>query len=138
MLVENSKTSVDVIFLASGIPRWLTLLGETISKAVKRGVEFRVITNRGEEEPPIGFIKSLSKFGRHKLRYIDEPPKAILAIYDKKEALLSTFAEAPWEESPTFWTNNGSLLRIFQDYFEALWIKTYEYVPEKTKYMTTA
>jgi hypothetical protein len=61
-----------------------------------------------------------------RVRYIVTLPKALVAIYDKKEVSILTSEKAGWAESPSLWSNNPSLVALSQNYFDTLWDKASE------------
>ena len=75
------------------------------------------------------FPKTIQDFINHpsfQLRYILNPPLAIVTIYDRKKIFVTTPALTGLGESPVFWSNTPSLLAMINDFYEILWITTIE------------
>ncbi len=119
----NTQISIDgIISLKRFRPMVFSYLNEC-KKLLERGVEFRVILEKPEDEKSIPEIKELKKYPSYKLRYVLNSPSAQVTIFDKKEAFITTLAKAGLAESSTLWSNNPILLSIIQEYFEMVWIK---------------
>ncbi len=116
------RRSYDVVTSWRNPHSTMFIAKEEIDKALGRGAKVRIITDKPDEE------KLLSDIGKHsekhptfKIRYLLKAPKALMSIYDKKEARICTCTH-PWlKKCPTLWTNNPCLLSILQDYFEIMW-----------------
>jgi sugar-specific transcriptional regulator TrmB len=122
--IENAQRSLDVVTSWRRFQRAfiLTYNKETV-KALRRGVEIRVIVDKPDEEESVSdTIKHLKKHPAFKVRYILEPPAALMAIIDKEEARVCTCTKTAQTEGPFLWTSNPCLLSILQDYFEVLWM----------------
>jgi sugar-specific transcriptional regulator TrmB len=103
---------------------------ENVAEALQRGVKMRVIIDRPSEKISLSNIrKSLEKYSNFKMRHLLNAPKALMSIYDKKEAWICTGRNPTVEECPTLWTSNSSLLSVLQDYFELMWLTAMEYKP---------
>ena len=83
---------------------------------------------KGEPLPEI--IGELKKIPNYELRYILNPPSAIIGIFDKKRVLVTTSASVGLAEAPSLWSNNPCLLSIVNDFFELTWITAMETIPE--------
>ena len=100
---------------------------EGVAEALGRGVEIRVIIDKNEEgELSSDIIKYSKKNSNFKIRYLPNAPKALMSIYDKKEAWVCTCTDPALKQCPTLWTNNPCLLSILRDYFEILWLTAME------------
>jgi sugar-specific transcriptional regulator TrmB len=96
---------------------------EEIAEALQRGVKIRVIIDKpAEEEVLSDIIKQLKKYSTFKIRYLPNAPKALMSIYDEKEAWVCTCTHPVLKECSTLRTNNPCLLSILQDYFETMWL----------------
>lgn len=106
----------------------MVIYNREIAKALQRGVEIRVITDKPEDEKSVSdTIKHLKKYPVFKVRYSLDPPTAIILVNDKEEGWVSTCAKAELTKGFCLWTNNTCLLSILQDFFEILWLKAIEY-----------
>jgi len=126
--LENAQRRFDVVTSWRRFPRTfiITHNNERV-KALQRGVEIRVIVDKPDEEESVSdTIKHLEKHPTFKIKYLLNAPKALMSIYDKKEAWISTCTNPVLEECPTLRTTNPCLLSILQDYFEMVWIRAME------------
>jgi sugar-specific transcriptional regulator TrmB len=123
----NVQRSYDVVASYRN-PHGIIFVGiEEIAKALLRGVKVRVIINKPDkEEALLNIMKHLEKFPTFKTKYILDPPKALISIYDGKEAWVCTCTQPGMKECPTLWTDNPCLLSILQDFFDILWLTTIE------------
>lgn len=122
----DTKRCVDVITSRRRFISALSSYGEEALKRLEKGVRFRVITEKpgdGEMLPKIWQdLRGHQLFG---LRYVPATPRALVTVYDNKEALFCiSAASAP--EGTCLWSNNASLLAVFRDYFEILWVTAME------------
>ncbi len=122
-IIETAKESIDSTCSWKKFPKGLGMLGVAVEKALRRGVRIRFIVEKPEHInswPKTAEI--LMKNPYFKVRTIPYPPTGILAIYDKKEALLATSTSGNAVGSPALWTSNPGLLAIAQEYFEQMWL----------------
>jgi sugar-specific transcriptional regulator TrmB len=100
---------------------------DDLTEALQRGVKIRVIIDKPSEEKLLTDItKQLKKHPTFKIRYLPNAPKALISVYDKKEAWICTCTQPVRKDCPSLWTNNPCLLAILQDYFEMLWLTAME------------
>ena len=125
--IINTKTSIDFVSSWKRFPRMAYVFGEIVKIALERNVKMRVIL----EKPPKHImlpeiINDLKKNPNYQLKYIPEPPLAIIGIFDKKRALIKTCATGGLAETSSLWTNNPSLLTIINGFFELNWVTAME------------
>ena len=125
--LENVQVSYDAV-TSWRDPHGVMFIGiEEITEALQRGVEIRVIVDEpSEEKILLNIMKHLKKFPTFKTRHLLNPPKALVSVYDKKEAWVCTCTKPGLKECPTLWTDNPCLLSILQDYFDILWLTAVE------------
>ena len=130
--IDNAKKEIDFITSWKRFPLTVNTWGDAAKKALQRGVKIRVILEKPEDlnELPEQVI-DYKKYPKYELRFILEPPRAVIALFDKKRALVKTSASAGVAEDPQLWTDNPCFLSILSDYFEILWITALEYIPEQ-------
>jgi sugar-specific transcriptional regulator TrmB len=125
--LENVQRSFDVVTSWRNPHADLFIHMEEIAEALQRDVEIRVIIDKPDEEKLLSDImKQLKKYPNFKTRYLLNAPKALMSIYDKKEAWICTCTHPVLEECPTLRTDNPCLLSILQDYFDILWLTAAE------------
>jgi sugar-specific transcriptional regulator TrmB len=132
--IESAQKSIDVVNSWKRFPKTvLTYAGET-KKALQRGVELRVITEKpGNAKSIPKEILEFQEIGAFRIKYITDPPPAVISIYDKKEILVATLSSTGLDHSPTLWTNNPSMIAVVRDYFEIMWITAMEEDPKVFK-----
>jgi hypothetical protein len=103
-----------------------------IIEALQRGIKIRVIIDKpAEEKLLLDTIKQFKKYPSFEIKYFLNAPKALIEIYDKNEAWVST-CSTPWlKECPTLRIGNPCLLLILHDYFEIMWLTALEFKPEQ-------
>lgn len=132
-LIENTQTSVDVVTTLNRFQSGLIDFNEAHKKASKRGVKFRIITNKPEDENSLTeMVKTVAKNFAFEIRYINTSPLAAIAIYDKKEMIIATSTTANINEVPILMSNNSSLIAIAQSYFDVMWVTAVESQSEET------
>jgi sugar-specific transcriptional regulator TrmB len=122
--IERSKRSVDIVLSQK---RFLTDVSSYFAKSLERAwnreVKFRMIIESLEEgeaaELAVQFVRK-SPFCN--IRFLPDPPKTILGIYDKREVFIIADPKKSLFDSPALWSNNESLTSLVQDYFEILWL----------------
>jgi sugar-specific transcriptional regulator TrmB len=135
---DGAKTSIDLITSWRRFPLMVHNFGENTKGALKQNVKVRVIL----EKPPNGvaipeLISELNKFRNYELRYILNPPSAIIGIFDKKRIMIKTSALVGLAEAPSLWSNNLCLLSVFNDFFELTWKAAMETIPEDIEHKRT-
>ena len=131
--IEATEKSIDGLVSFRRLePTAKTCIKEA-KQALKRGVKIRIITEKPKNEQSIPkIINDLEKNHSVKLRYLLNPPSAILTIYDGKELLITTSAKTDLGESPALWSNNPSLLSVMNDFYEIMWITAIENLDVQT------
>ena len=126
-LLEAVQRSYDVVISWRNPHSAIFTDVEGIAEALQRGIEIRVIIDKPDEEKLLSDImKHLKKHPNFKITYLLNAPKALMSIYDKKEAWICTCTHPALEECPTLWSNNSCLLSVLQDYFDTLWLTAVE------------
>lgn len=124
---SNAQRSIVAVTSWNRFPRGLYTYAEEVKKALDRGVEIRFVTDKPESQDSIPKVMAnLMKNPSFKIRYTTTPIAAIIAVYDEKEVYLFTSAPTDSAESPALWSNNPSLLKLAQKYFEIMWSTSYE------------
>jgi sugar-specific transcriptional regulator TrmB len=129
--IKSAQESIEVVNSWKRFPKTVLTYAEETKKALQRGLKIRVITEKPEyAELMPKEVFEFQEIGAFRLRYIPDPPPAIVSIYDKKEILVATLSSTGLEQSPILWTNNPSLVALVRDHFEILWIKAMEDEPK--------
>jgi len=131
------QTSFDVITSWRDPHSVIFIDIEEIAEALQRSVKIRIIIDKTDEKEVLSdIIRQLKKYPNFKIRYLPNAPKALISIYDEKEAWVCTCTHPELKECPTLRTNNPCLLLILQEYFETMWltaIKGNFKIPRKPK-----
>jgi sugar-specific transcriptional regulator TrmB len=121
--IKTAQKSIDVLNSSKFFPKALLIFEKEAKQALQRGVRIRMINEKIQEEKPSEYFKSLKESSNFEMKSINVPPRAVITIYDEKEALFTTSATASLEEASALWTNNPSLVTVMDAYFEMLWNK---------------
>jgi len=120
-LLEASRQSMDVLNSWKRFSKTIFEFAEDDIKALQRGVKIRTITEKPSKKEMPKILRDFRNAGSFTLKYVSQPPRAVMTIYDGKEALLTTSSAAGLGETTVLWTNNPSLLAVMQEYFELIW-----------------
>ena len=125
--IDNAKTCIDFVSSWKRFPLTVYTFSENAKSALERNVKIRVIL----EKPPNdhtspNIVQELEKYPNYQLKYILDPPPAIIAIFDKKRTIIDTSSSVGLAEAPALWTGNPCFLSILSDYFEIMWITAIE------------
>jgi sugar-specific transcriptional regulator TrmB len=125
--IENAQISVDTITTLIRFRTGMFDFDEILTEALKRGVKFRFIIDKPEDQKSLPEIsKALTENPLFKLRYGHHPPLAVIGIFDKREVIISTSTITGLGETPVLLSNNHCLLLMAQNYFEMAWITAAE------------
>ena len=130
---EIDRAEIEIDFITSWKKFLLTIdaLGESARKALERGVKIRIILEKPDDLNQIPEqVHEFQKNPKYELRYILEPPEAVVTIFDKKRSMVITCTSVGLAEAPELWTDNPCLLSIIKDYFETMWITAIENIPD--------
>lgn len=123
---KNAKKSIDMINSWKRFPQTAFFYAEDNKEALQRGVKIRVITEEAENSGNISkFYEDAKKAGFYRIRYATFPISAVVSIYDEKEVIIVTSPSASFGEANILWSNNESIVKVMQEYFEMLWAKAY-------------
>jgi sugar-specific transcriptional regulator TrmB len=125
--IENTQISVDTITTLIRFRSGIFDFDEMLTEALKRGVKFRFIIDKPEDQKSLPEIsKALAKNPLLKIRYGHHPPLAVVGIFDRQEVIISTSTIMRLDENPVLLSNNPCLLLMAQNYFEMAWITAAE------------
>ena len=129
--MENAQTNMDSIISWN---KFANLMANAekfrLKEAMKRGVKIRIITEKPEDEklvPKIG--QAFQNDPCFEVRYLLAAPQAHVGLFDEKEVFINTSITGGLTETPLLWSDNPSLVKIVQDYFDIAWITALE--PER-------
>ena len=55
------------------------------------------------------------------LRYIQDVPSANMSLFDDRNLIMDTVADAPLRKTDILWSNNPCIVEMANGYFERLW-----------------
>jgi len=121
---RNVKKSIDMINSWKRFPQTAFFYAEDNKEALQRGVKIRVVTEEAENNANVSRVyEDAQKVGFYKLRYLNYPLPAVISIYDGKDVIITTSPAASFGQASILWSNNESVVRVMQEYFEMLWAK---------------
>lgn len=123
--IEKTQTSIDVSTSWKRFKFACYRLADNLEKAWQRDVKGRVIIEK-PEEPILDFVKICWKSPNARIKYVQSPPKTVMAIYDKREVFIYVEPTADLTESPALWSNNPSVVTMAADCFEIQWMTALE------------
>ncbi len=119
---ESARESVDFIIRWKGFINGLSERKEHWERILDKGIRVRGIVSEPEKQKMLsGIITSFSKKGSYRIRYTLTPPAAVFSVIDKKEILITTIPSSIPSQTSCLWSNNPSLAKVIQDYFELQW-----------------
>ena len=125
--LDKAQKSISVVTSNKRLLGAMDIFSEAISKALSRGVKFRIITNKVNGVLSPAILEVGNNDSCIEIRYALSDPKCAASIFDKKKLLIITKpAVELCCESPALWSNNSNLVNIVEDYFEILWMTASE------------
>lgn len=118
--IGNTQTSIDVSTSWKRFKFACYRLSEELEKAWSREVNGRAIID-ATKEADLDILKSYWKSPIAKIRFVQSPPKTVMAIYDQREVFIYIEPAADFTGSPALWSNNPSVVAMAGDFFENLW-----------------
>ena len=121
--IDNAQENIDFISSRKASGLGLFLLTESLKNAMHRGVKIRFITNTLEETdsqsaiPPVFMNNALFK-----IRVIPNRDSIRFCIYDRQEISVILSSKDYFTKSPLLWSDCASLVEIFKDYYEMMWL----------------
>ena len=121
-MVKKAKSSINIIVSRDKFIQFFHNYDDALKKATNRGVKVRMIFNVTEHEDSI--LRIIKEYESSRaplnLRYTDQQATHYM-IVDNKEALAATSIEPTIGKNPYLWTDDGSLIGLWQRNFEGLW-----------------
>lgn len=126
-LINNAQNYIDIITTWKHYRYFIAFLAQPLQKAIRRGVQARIIVeNYQQTKPPQGHreLKKVIENNGSSLKFISTHPSAVISIYDRKEVLMPVYSTALPNQAPVLYSNNRSIVSLSTVYFEHLWQKT--------------
>jgi sugar-specific transcriptional regulator TrmB len=125
-LIDNSKINVFWIDSTKEIFHATSVLFAEIKSAIHNGVKFRVIIEEFESDQSLGrqaqHTLSIESFTIRSHRQ----PLNRFAVFDGKEAMISTNRKNISQNTSALWTTDSNLIGVLDGYFETAWNESEE------------
>ncbi len=124
-MLKSAEKAMDLITSREAFYQYFTTYNELVKKAMRRGIQFRIILDIDELDMSVLSIIKAYEASKTplNLKYAD-PPIIHLTIADYKEALVATSQEPTTGRNAYLWTNDHNLIEILQKNFERIWHTT--------------
>ena len=121
-MIDSANKSIDILLSWKSVCGALSYGYEMDKKALKRGVKYRIITERPTTEKATPkHVQELEKNPNVEIRYVPPPLTTGLLIFDNREAQFATTSTGFIVDEPTLWTDYPGLVEIAHNYFEQMW-----------------
>jgi len=124
-IIDAAKISLKTILPYEMFVRLSTIHGKRQKRALRRGVNIRVLTEKSAG-------KSLEELGKAnatdpllEIRYVSQI-SGLFSVVDDQTVFIQTETEDNCFEGKILIANNPSLVAILKDYYEAMWEKASE------------
>jgi len=130
--ITTSQTELKVITLWSRASYAFLTYHELFRKALDNGTSIRFIIGNVPDilGPHLGPMMDLRKNPNFKVRFLKSRVKSIVAIKDNYEALLITVVSQELNAASALCSTNFSFVEVVSNYFENMWAKSLELMPE--------
>jgi sugar-specific transcriptional regulator TrmB len=121
--LKHIQKTNDAIVTWSDHKFLIFLCDKELKEELNRGVKTRLIIYVSEKEKTICESDQTFKNNpNYQKLFVFKPPLVLGGVIDKKELILATEQNNPMKRGKNvFWSNNLSLITLFQKYFEQLW-----------------
>jgi sugar-specific transcriptional regulator TrmB len=126
--IKKNQTHSDAVIIWKDYKVVNLFCEQEAQKAADRGVQDRLVIYMSENEKT-AYDGDLFKNVHPNLqrRVVFTPPLVLGAVFDSKEVVIATTLNNPIQNGETvFWSNNFSVIALFQNYFQTLWEKALE------------
>lgn len=115
----SEASTVDIIFPPVALTFIMYSFFDCFTRAISRGVRFRVITQKTEVNPAIlRKLRALCANPLFELKFISSTIDFAITIFNDKEVDVCISSEAA---VPSLWTNNVQVLKMARIFFENHW-----------------
>jgi sugar-specific transcriptional regulator TrmB len=119
--IEDAKRSMLVISSWQECTQLLSTLSETWNNTFKNGVHVRWLIEQPANEKLIQGLATALSNPNLSLGILTDTPVTRLGIYDHNGAFITVPANHEGVQTPTFWTNNRTIIFLMSEYFEMKW-----------------
>jgi sugar-specific transcriptional regulator TrmB len=120
--LQKAQFSVDTITTEKRFSAAVLEFAKDYQKAIDRGVKIRIATEKHViEKTAMETLQTLTKNPNFCIKNFSDPPQAVVAIFDNKEAIVTLSAKAHLAGADGLWSNNSCFVTLAQTYFENKW-----------------
>jgi sugar-specific transcriptional regulator TrmB len=125
-LIVSSKIDIFWIGHLKEIMHVTSLLFAEIKSAIHNGVEVRVIIEDFRpDESQTKQVQHIINVESASVRFHSQPLNRF-AVFDGKEAMISTSRKSKFEDTSALWTTGTNLIGVLREYFETAWSESEE------------
>jgi sugar-specific transcriptional regulator TrmB len=124
---KNIRESFDLLINKQTFCDSVIDLAEEQLTCVRRGIKYRVITEKINSKPLQKKLASFMLESNFQIRYIPKAPEAEMAINDKKVAHIDLLPYFKLGERTQLITDHPACIKMFQNHFDKLWNEAQEY-----------
>ena len=130
--ITNSKKSVKITTSWKRHLQAITLYEKALNASISNGAKLQLfITMKQKTDKIPEKARRFYDYPNVSIKFVDTPPKVIVAIIDDQEVFLMTNPEADLVESPALWSKNLSLITALSTCFDSFWKNTNSITPRK-------
>ncbi len=115
--IAQAENTIDIVYDDSLLRAIMFDTIDDFERAIARKIKVRSITRKNEEQILDKRLDTIAKSSLFKLRTTKDEIAVNLMIFDDKEVKFCTTQNIV----PTFWTNNRSIIKLAQVYFDSMW-----------------
>jgi sugar-specific transcriptional regulator TrmB len=128
--IETAQTSVNVVSSWNRGLHTFVSFDNLYKKALKRGVTFRFVIENPKSKKSLEYerktVTAFKEYPFFEVRHISTPVTSIVALKDKKEALIFTSASLGLDEASALCSNNPCFVELAENYFDCIWARSLE------------
>ena len=118
----NAQSSIHVVTSKKRFSEAVIEFHKLYKLALKRGVKIFLATDSHvPQKKAFKIVQSLEKYPNFKIKFFDETPSTVVAVFDNKEAYSTMSANTNIDANASMWSRNISFVELVQSYFEKKW-----------------
>jgi sugar-specific transcriptional regulator TrmB len=121
-LIKRAKNAISIVTSGEKLVQLFHNFGESLRKAMNKGVAIRIILNVTEHDDSI--LQTMKEYESVRipinLKYTDQRSTHYI-IVDYNQAIVATSTAATLRETACLWTDDNSFVGLLQKSFEGLW-----------------
>ena len=127
-MIDGAQKNIDSItsweIFAQSNVSYMT----SLRNAAKRTIEIRIIVGNVENEKSLLSLTQnwREKYSCFRIRWTPSRLNTRLMLVDNQKLLFAKFATTSSHKSPLLWSINQPLVSVVKDYFEIMWISSFE------------